>query len=240
MMIAHNISLRYSKNENFILNNISAIFPSGRITFLLGKSGSGKTKLLQCLAGLEKPLDGIIMVDGNELGSMSPSQRARHVGIVFQQFHLFPHLTVLQNCIQPMVVNSFEKNDCSQKALINLKSVTMDTFAHRYPNQLSLGQQQRVAIARAMCLNPPVLLLDEPTSSLDPISTKSLLLLLQQFAGEGLCIVISSHDIKFIRSILDRAYLIDYGEVIDYFDKRIHTFEYPSQINAYLSSDQYL
>lgn len=240
MVITHNLSLRYSRKESLILNDVSITFPAGRITVLLGKSGAGKTSLLRSIAGLEKPIHGSILIDGKDLSKMPCSQRARNVGIVFQQFNLFPHLTVLQNCMQPLMVNNaiFE-DEARTKALAYLKMVEMEALAHRYPMQLSGGQQQRVAIARALCLEPQVLLLDEPTSALDPANTKSLQRLLQQFAAQGLALVISSHDMEFVRNILDRAYLIENGNIIDYYDKKNSMVNSGSKINRFLASEHY-
>lgn len=240
MVITHNLSLRYSRKESLILNDVSITFPAGRITVLLGKSGAGKTSLLRSIAGLEKPIHGSILIDGKDLSKMPCSQRARNVGIVFQQFNLFPHLTVLQNCMQPLMVNNalFE-DEARTKALAYLKMVEMEALAHRYPMQLSGGQQQRVAIARALCLEPQVLLLDEPTSALDPANTKALQRLLQQFAAQGLALVISSHDMEFVRNIIDRAYLIENGNIIDYYDKKNSMVNSGSKINRFLASEHY-
>jgi len=238
MVIAHNLSLRYSRKESLILSDISVSFPIGRITVLLGKSGAGKTSLLRCIAGLEKPIAGSIRINGKELALLSAPERARLVGIVFQQFNLFPHLTVLQNCMQPLMVNSnMFSDDAQTRALHHLKLVEMEAFAHRYPSQLSGGQQQRVAIARALCLEPQVLLLDEPTSALDPASTRALQRLLQQLASQGLAVVISSHDMEFVRNILDRAYLIDQGKVIDQFDNKQENPQFGYTINQFLASE---
>lgn len=240
MVITHNLSLRYSRKESLILNDVSITFPAGRITVLLGKSGAGKTSLLRSIAGLEKPIHGSILIDGKDLSKMPCSQRARNVGIVFQQFNLFPHLTVLQNCMQPLMVNNamFE-DEARTKALAYLKMVEMEALAHRYPMQLSGGQQQRVAIARALCLEPQVLLLDEPTSALDPANTKALQRLLQYFAEQGLALVISSHDMEFVRNILDRAYLIENGNIIDYLDNKNSMVNSGSKINHFLASEHY-
>lgn len=216
MVIARNLSLRYSSNQSPILNDISVAFPAGRITVLLGKSGAGKTSLLRCIAGLEKPVQGNILVDGKDLALLKAPQRASLVGIVFQQFNLFPHLTVLRNCMQPLMINKkMFAAEAQTRAIHYLQLVEMEAFTHRYPSQLSGGQQQRVALARALCLEPRVLLLDEPTSALDPASTRTLQRLLLQLASQELSIVISSHDMEFVRSVLDRAYLIDQGTIAD-------------------------
>lgn len=235
MVIAHNLSLRYSRRESLILDNISVTFFAGRITLLLGKSGAGKTTLLRCIAGLEKAAQGTITIDRKKLSQLTPAQRAGQVGIVFQQYNLFPHLTVEENCMQPlMVIHGILEDHARTQAHDYLKLVDMEGFAHRYPAQLSGGQQQRVALARALCLEPQVLLLDEPTSALDPTNTQSLVLLLQRLAAEGLAIVISSHDMEFVRSILDQAYLIEKGKLVDKFDRLNTPLRSDSPINRFL------
>lgn len=236
MVIAHNISLRYSKKEPLVLNNISATFPSGRITFLLGKSGAGKTTLLRCLVGLENPLHGSITIHEKDILKLSPSERAQKISFVFQQYNLFPHMTILENCIQPMVLNKFATaSQAEHNALHHLKQVGIEALANRYPSQLSGGQQQRAALARGLCLKPKVLVLDEPTSALDPISTSSFQLLLQNLiAQENLALIISSHDKAFITHMLDRAYLIENGSISECFDKK-ETTKNPAKVIEYLN-----
>ena len=222
MLSVNNLSLRYTATGQQILNNISLKFPKTRITTLVGKSGAGKTSLLRCIGGIQANYQGLIAIDGQNIEQFSHKQQAMQIGFVFQQFNLFPHLTVLQNCVQPLILT---KKIPSDEALAIahhwLKEIDIADFADIYPQQLSGGQQQRVAIARALCLTPRILLLDEPTSALDPTNSRLLSTLLKKLAQQGLAVAVSSHDMDFVRTVFDRAYLIDNGSVIDHYDSKL-------------------
>lgn len=219
MLSVNNLSLRYTATGQQILNNISLKFPKSRITTLVGKSGAGKTSLLRCIGGIQPNYQGLIAIEGQSIEQFSRKQRAMQIGFVFQQFNLFPHLTVLQNCMQPLILTKQLPHDEALAIAHHwLKKADMASFADVYPQQLSGGQQQRVAIARALCLTPRILLLDEPTSALDPTNSRLLCALLKKLAAQGLAIAVSSHDMDFVRTVFDHVYLIDNGSVIDHHD----------------------
>jgi ABC-type polar amino acid transport system ATPase subunit len=213
MVIVRNLSVQVKAQA--LLNAVSCSLLPGRITLLLGKSGAGKTTLLKSLVGLMPITDGEITFDGKPLTTLSATQRAQSIGYVFQDFNLFPHLTVLENCVDPLLVHGVSLELAQARALELLEVLDMESYATKYPAQLSGGQQQRVAIARALCLRPRVLLLDEPTASLDPYNSAILVSLLRSLAAQGLTIALSSQDMDFARTIFDRAYYIEAGNIIE-------------------------
>jgi ABC-type polar amino acid transport system ATPase subunit len=213
MVTVNNVTVR--PGEQIILSDVSLSFVPGTITTIIGDSGAGKTTLLKSVVGLVPITAGTIMINGKSLQEFLPQQRAKEIGCVFQDFNLFPHMTVLENCIDPLRVHGIAYHDARTRALTVLKELGMATYQDRYPSQLSGGQQQRVAIARALCLNPRVLLLDEPTASLDPVNTDLLTGILKTLAQRGLTIVVSSQDMDFVRKIIDRAYFMQSGRIVE-------------------------
>lgn len=214
MLRAKQINLTFTQNP--VLKNVSVDLLPGRITLLLGKSGAGKTTLLRCLAGLENNFSGQITLDDQDTKQLTLKQRATRIGFVFQQLNLFPHMTVLQNCALPLQkVLLLSREQAEQKALAVLASLGMESFAQSYPAQLSGGQQQRVALARALGLGPKVLLLDEPTSALDPENSLILAQILKRLCKQGIAVVISCQDMTFAKMVLDRAYLLEGGQVVE-------------------------
>lgn len=202
-----------------ILHNIDFSLTEGRITTFMGVSGAGKTTLLRAMSQLTTHYTGEITASGVDMKSLTLPERAKTVGFVFQQFHLFPHLSALQNCIFPLIkVLGMNKEEATKRAKSILTHLGCGDLVERLPRELSGGQQQRVAIARALVMQPEVLLLDEPTSALDPESKKSLFDLLVQLKSEGVTIAFSSHDMPFIEKILDRVYFMQEGEVVESFD----------------------
>ncbi len=215
MITTKNVSLTI-KNKA-ILQNVSISLPKGSITTFIGKSGAGKTSLLKCLAQLYQDYQGDILYENKPLNKLTNKQRAHGIGFVFQQYHLFPHMTVMQNCVQPQVtVLGLTAEQAQAKVTLWLEALGLIAHKNAYPQQLSGGQQQRVAIARALVLEPQVLLFDEPSSALDPQSTKELALLLKSLHKKGITIGLCSHDIPFIKDVLDKVYLLEGGMVIDY------------------------
>ncbi len=221
------------------LSNVSFTIPLGRITAFIGKSGSGKTSLFKCITHLNTPYTGTISYKNSDLAQQLPKQRASMVGFVSQQFDLFPHLSVSQNCIQPLqVVRGITKKEATNIALKVLSQLEMDALKDVYPAQLSGGQQQRVAIARVLCFDPDVLLFDEPTSALDPQNTNTIARIMKDLALQGKAIGITSHDVSFVKEMLDRIYLMQDGTIVDCFDNKIDSsLENNCAINAFIRGD---
>ncbi|MGZ3634131.1 MAG: ATP-binding cassette domain-containing protein [Parachlamydiaceae bacterium] len=237
MIKGNNISLHYrhKKVSALALKNVSFELKQGRITTFMGQSGAGKTTLLKCIANLCSDYEGLITCDGKNLKNLTPAERASTIGFVLQQFHLFPHLTVLENCTYPLIAaQGLPKSDAEKRSYDLLTQLGMQTFADIFPNQLSGGQQQRVAIARALVLQPQVLLLDEPTSALDPTSKKSLETLLLELNSAGMTIALSSHDMPFIEKIMDDVYFMENGEIIEEWDQKTEDLASKSRIQQFL------
>jgi general L-amino acid transport system ATP-binding protein len=200
------------------LKGINLDVKAGEKLVICGPSGSGKSTLIRCINRLEAHDQGEIVVDGIHLDDSHKSVEAvrRQVGMVFQQFNLFPHLTVLENlCLAPIWVQGRPKKEIEDQAMDYLKRVKIPDQAHKYPAQLSGGQQQRVAIARALCMNPRVMLFDEPTSALDPEMIKEVLDVMVELAGSGMTMVCVTHEMGFARQVADRVIFMDQGEIIE-------------------------
>jgi ABC-type polar amino acid transport system ATPase subunit len=211
MVRLENITVVIGDKQMF--SDVSGIFLPGRISVVIGKSGAGKTTLLQAVAGLVPLHEGDVFVHETAVSSLSSLLRANMIGYVFQQFHLFPHFTVLENCIDPLLVHGIERQEAKRKALVLLSEFGLQELQNAYPAQLSGGQQQRVAIIRALLLGPAVLLLDEPAASLDPENTAILVALLKELAKSGFIIIVSSQDSYFTRNVADSLVLIENGSI---------------------------
>ncbi|HET7411077.1 MAG TPA: amino acid ABC transporter ATP-binding protein [Pararhizobium sp.] len=199
------------------LKNINLTVAGGERIVICGPSGSGKSTLIRCINQLEVIQKGRIFVDGIELSGRKNIDAIRHeVGMVFQQFNLFPHMTVLQNCtLAPMKVRGISRADAEATARRYLERVHIPEQAEKYPAQLSGGQQQRVAIARALCMNPKVMLFDEPTSALDPEMVKEVLDTMIDLAEEGMTMLVVTHEMGFARSVANRVIFMDRGEIVE-------------------------
>jgi len=185
---------------------------------LCGPSGSGKSTLIRCINQLEHHQHGCIVFDGMEVGphTRGLDRVRREIGMVFQQFNLFPHLTVLQNCtLGPLKVLGMARRQADELAMGLLKRVHIPDQALKYPGQLSGGQQQRVAIARALCMNPKVMLFDEPTSALDPEMVKEVLETMIDLAEDGMTMLCVTHEMGFARSVAHRVIFMDQGEIVE-------------------------
>lgn len=213
MVIVNGLSVKFDNQT--ILNNLSVSFEPGTITSIIGGSGAGKTTLMKSIAGLMPITSGSITVSGQLLNVLLPRQRAELVGYVFQDFNLFTHLTVLENCIDPLLVHGIAYNEARMRALQVLQELGMAQYQDRYPSQLSGGQQQRVAIVRALCLNPKVILLDEPTASLDPENTDLLVHILKLLVKRGLTVALSSQDMSFVNKVFDYVCLLQAGTITE-------------------------
>ncbi|HEU4804686.1 MAG TPA: amino acid ABC transporter ATP-binding protein [Nitrobacter sp.] len=201
-----------------VLRDIDLDVARGERIVICGPSGSGKSTLIRCINALEEFQEGRIVVDGIELG---PNLRRveevrREVGMVFQSFNLFPHLTVLENCtLAPIWVRNIPKKDAEAAAMKFLERVKIPQQANKYPGQMSGGQQQRVAIARALTMNPKVMLFDEPTSSLDPEMVKEVLDTMVDLAKDGMTMLVVTHEMGFAREVANRVVFMDEGQIIE-------------------------
>ena len=201
-----------------VLRDIDMTVGRGERIVICGPSGSGKSTLIRCINALEEFQEGQIVVDGIELG---PNLRRvdevrREVGMVFQSFNLFPHLTVLENCtLAPIWVRNIPKKDAEAAAMKYLERVRIPDKADKYPGQISGGQQQRVAIARALTMNPKVMLFDEPTSALDPEMVKEVLDTMVDLAKEGMTMLVVTHEMGFAREVADRVVFMDGGQIVE-------------------------
>ncbi len=210
--------VRKSYGAHVALRDISLQVASGERVVVCGPSGSGKSTLIRCLNRLERHDSGQITVDGVELTDDIAALRTvrRHVGMVFQNFNLFPHLTVLQNCtLAPMRVRGIGAADAEALAMSFLERVRIPEQAHKYPAQLSGGQQQRVAIARALAMQPRIMLFDEPTSALDPEMIQEVLDCMIELAQTGMTMVVVTHEMGFARRVADRMIFMDDGQILE-------------------------
>ena len=200
------------------VDNVGTSVARGEVLVVLGPSGSGKSTFLRCLNGLEELDSGSIVIDGVDLADPKTDVNAyrREVGMVFQHFNLFPHMTVLENlCLAQKVVRKRGKAEREAKAQALLAKVGIAQKANEYPSRLSGGQQQRVAIARALCMEPKVMLFDEPTSALDPEMVGEVLDVMKQLAQEGMTMVCVTHEMGFAREVADRVLYFDHGKLLE-------------------------
>ncbi len=201
-----------------VLNDINLeVAPKERIV-VCGPSGSGKSTLIRCINRLEKHQRGRIMVDGIELtNDVKNIERIRaEVGMVFQHFNLFPHLTILENLtLGPIWVRKTPRREAEEMAMHFLEKVRIADQAKKYPGQLSGGQQQRVAIARSLCMRPKIMLFDEPTSALDPEMVKEVLDVMIELAEEGMTMLVVTHEMGFAKSVADRVIFMDAGQIVE-------------------------
>ncbi len=200
------------------LNDVNLSVRKGETIVLCGPSGSGKSTLIRCINHIEKHDGGRIVVDGVALGNrMADINSVRcEVGMVFQSFNLFPHLSVAENCmLAPMKVRGLSQSEARDRALGLLRKVRIADQAHKYPAQLSGGQQQRVAIARALCMQPKIMLFDEPTSALDPEMVKEVLDTMVELARDGMTMVCVTHEMGFAREVADRVVFMNRGSIVE-------------------------
>jgi general L-amino acid transport system ATP-binding protein len=201
-----------------VLKDINLTVYKGERIVICGPSGSGKSTMIRCINRLEEHQDGQIIVDGTELTDdvKHIDQIRREVGMVFQHFNLFPHLTVLENCaLAPIWVRKMPRKEAEEVAMRYLEKVKIPEQAKKYPGQLSGGQQQRVAIARSLCMNPSIMLFDEPTSALDPEMIKEVLDTMVELAESGMTMLCVTHEMGFAKTVANRVIFMDGGEVIE-------------------------
>ncbi len=205
-------------NDFHVLRDIDLNVAKGERIVICGPSGSGKSTLIRCINRLEEHQQGRLVVDGIELSDdvKAIDTVRKQVGMVFQQFNLFPHLTVLENLtLSPMWVGKLPKKEAEERAMAQLNRVRIAEQAHKYPLQLSGGQQQRVAIARALCLTPKIMLFDEPTSALDPEMIKEVLDVMVEMADQGITMLCVTHEMGFAKAVADRVIFMDQGQIVE-------------------------
>src|SRR5881227_1761775 len=204
--------------EFHVLKDINLVVGRGEKVVVCGPSGSGKSTMIRCINRLEEHQQGRIIVAGIELTSDLKNIEAirREVGMVFQQFNLFPHLTVLENLtLAPIWVRKMPKKDAEETARYYLERVKIPEQADKYPGQLSGGQQQRVAIARSLCMKPEIMLFDEPTSALDPEMIKEVLDVMVELAKQGITMLCVTHEMAFAKAVSDRVIFMDQGQIVE-------------------------
>ena len=201
-----------------VLKNINLNVEKNKKIVVCGPSGSGKSTLIRCINRLEEHQQGSIVVDGNELteDTKNIEQIRAEVGMVFQQFNLFPHLSILDNCtLAPIWVNKMPKKDAEDLAMKHLEKVQIADQAYKFPGQLSGGQQQRCAIARALCMEPKIMLFDEPTSALDPEMIKEVLEAMVNLAKAGMTMIVVTHEMGFAKEVADEVIFMDEGMIVE-------------------------
>lgn len=200
------------------VDGVSTEVDKGEVVVVIGPSGSGKSTFLRCINGLETFDDGHILIDGVDLADRKTdlNKVRAEVGMVFQQFNLFPHKTVLENLtLAQKVVRRRSRKDAGEKARGLLKKVGIAEKENEYPSRLSGGQQQRVAIARALAMDPKIMLFDEPTSALDPEMVGEVLDVMKQLAREGMTMCVVTHEMGFAREVADRVLFMDDGKLVE-------------------------
>lgn len=210
--------LNKSFGKNHILKDLDINIKKGEVVVVIGPSGSGKSTFLRCLNLLEKPSNGTIVFEGNIITDKKTNinKLREKMGMVFQQFNLFPHKTVLQNItLGPTKVKKIAKDEANKTALDLLKKVGLEQKQNTYPSKLSGGEKQRIAIARALAMEPDVMLFDEPTSALDPEMVGEVLSVMKNLASEGMTMVVVTHEMGFAKEVGDRVIFMDSGKIIE-------------------------
>lgn len=209
--------LKKSFGKNEVLKGIDLEIKKGEVLAIIGPSGCGKSTFIRCLNFLEQPDEGSIILNGTDLMPLKKKERLERlktVGMVFQQFNLFPHKTVLENIMMaPVLVQKMKKNEAEEKAMKYLKMVHLEEKKNSYPSNLSGGQQQRVSIARTLCMEPEMILFDEPTSALDPEMVGEVLEVMKELADKGQTMVVVTHEMGFAKEVADRVIFINEGVV---------------------------
>lgn len=216
MIKVSNLSKSFDQKE--ILKEVNITFNDQSCTCIIGPSGTGKSTLLRCIVGLEKPDHGEIIANGSKLlfNTKDLFEYRQHLGVVFQDLHLFKHMKILENITYALVkTKGLKQLDANLKAISLLKSFNLEDQAHKYPSQLSGGQRQRVAIIRSLALEPSFLLLDEPTSALDAETILELVDMLQAIKQQTGLIIIT-HDINFAKRIGDEIVMMDQGQIVEH------------------------
>ena len=205
-----------SYGDNEVLKGIDQTVSEAEVLCIVGPSGSGKSTMLRCINLLEIPTSGEVYIDGELVTSQNINEIRTKMGMVFQNFNLFPHMTVLENVTcAPINVKGVSKTDAEAKAMELLTRVGLDNKANAYPRSLSGGQQQRVAIARALAMDPEIMLFDEPTSALDPEMVGEVLDVMKDLAKEGLAMIVVTHEMGFAKEVADKVIFMDEGVIVE-------------------------
>lgn len=231
--------LKKQFGTNYALNDVNVEIKRGEVVFIIGPSGSGKSTLLRCLNLLEEPTDGHIYFEGNDLTSkgVNVNKLRQKMGMVFQHFNLFPHMTILKNLtLAPMKLQGVSEEDAKAEAMRLLERVGLADRADAYPAQLSGGQKQRIAIVRALCMKPDVMLFDEPTSALDPEMVGEVLSVMRELAVDNMTMVVVTHEMGFAKEVASRVIFMDQGQIVE--ENTPHElFEHPKsdRLSSFLS-----
>lgn len=212
------LSKTFGQGQIVALDNVDAEIRRGEVVVVIGPSGSGKSTFLRCLNLLEMPTDGQIVFEGVDIAErgVNINIHRQRMGMVFQHFNLFPHMTIMGNLtVAPMKLRHKSKADAQKTAMLLLKRVGLEERANAYPSQLSGGQKQRIAIVRALCMEPDVMLFDEPTSALDPEMVGEVLDVMKSLAREGMTMVVVTHEMGFAREVGDRVIFMDNGKILE-------------------------
>lgn len=233
MLEIKNLTKSYGKTK--VLNNINLKVEKGEVLLIIGPSGAGKSTFLKCINMIEKYDKGKVVLDGTTIDSSNINLMRQKIGMVFQQFNLFPHLTVLENIIlAPVKLKIMTKKEATTKALEYLKNIDLLDKKDCYPDNLSGGQQQRVAIIRTIIMSPEVILFDEPTSSLDPEMTRDVVSLISKIKEKKVTMIIVSHEMAFVREVAERIIFIENGRVEE--DSKIEDINKTKKIQSFLST----
>ncbi|SHH60814.1 amino acid ABC transporter ATP-binding protein [Clostridium grantii] len=212
------IGLHKKFNQLHVLKGIDNHISQGEVVVVIGPSGSGKSTFLRCLNLLEEPTEGEIIFEGNSITDKKSdiNKLRQKMGMVFQQFNLFPHMSVLENImLAPTKTKGVSKETAKKKAMELLARINLSDKADAYPKQLSGGQKQRIAIVRALAMEPDVMLFDEPTSALDPEMVGEVLKVMKELAAEGMTMVVVTHEMGFAREVADRVIFMDEGIIAE-------------------------
>jgi glutamine transport system ATP-binding protein len=210
--------LKKSFGQHEVLKDINVVIQPQEVVVVIGPSGSGKSTFLRCINQLETITDGHIFVEGKDVADKKTNinEVRTEVGMVFQHFHLFPHMTVLDNImLAPLKVRKSSVQSSKEKGLQLLQKVGLEDKANANPSSLSGGQKQRVAIARALAMEPKIMLFDEPTSALDPEMVGEVLEVMKQLAKEGMTMIVVTHEMGFAREVGDRVIFMDGGVIVE-------------------------
>lgn len=218
LISARSLTKKFDGMETNALNGVSIDIRKGEVVFVIGPSGSGKSTFLRCLNLLETPTSGTILFEGADITDKKTdiNLHRRKMGMVFQQFNLFPHMNIMKNLtVAPMKLLKMPREEAEQTARELLKRVGLENRAEAYPNQLSGGQKQRIAIVRALCMKPDVMLFDEPTSALDPEMVGEVLTVMRELAEENMTMVVVTHEMAFAREVASRVVFMDNGSIVE-------------------------